>query len=249
MGKKPRIRRTNREIEDTLFRVAEELITESGFANLTMTDIYNKASIEHSSFYNRYKDLNDFLSMFVRNYDYWLNDSIEFDTRKDPVRNAGDILSKLIDALLESPLMQKLLVWEMTETNYVTRRTAQSRDLYSNHLIDYFSKEFRNCGLDYSYACSVIIGGIYYLVLHREAGTMNNIDFTKSESVETLKSTVKDMVSRLFSSGNTGANEKGEAARIAEELIKSKVDYSIIKQSTKLDDKVLKALYRKVENP
>lgn len=245
MNTKTRIRRTNKEIEETLFKSAEELIVKYGFMSLTMKTLYERSGIEHSMFYKRYRDLNDFLSVFVRNYDYWLNDSIEFDTKKNPIVNAGDILAKLVDALLDNPLMQKLLIWEMTENNYITHRTAQSRDLYSSYLIDYFTEKFKNCGLHYNYACSVIIGGIYYLILHREASTTNNIDFTKEESIDKLKLTIKDMISRLFSEPKN--NERGEAIRIAEELIKSKVDYSIIKQSTKLDDKVLKGLIEKLK--
>lgn len=244
--KRPRIRRTNLAIDESLFRATEKLVTESGFSNLTMKAIYTGANIEHAVFYKRYNDLNDFLEKFVRKYDYWLNDSMEFNPKLETTKNFQNILSKLVDCLLESPSMQKLLIWEMTENNYITQRTAQNRDLNCNQFINYFIEEYKDSDVDYSYTCSIIIGGIYYLILHRNMGTINFIDFSKKESIEKLKETIRVIINKLFSepkpSEGTPKAVRSETIRIAKELIKSNVDYSIIKQTTKLDDIVLQSL-------
>lgn len=247
--KKTRTRRTNQEIDDNLFRAAEELIAEQGFSNLTMKTIYRKANIEHAVFYKRYNDLNDFLEKFVRNFDYWLNDSMKFDPKKDPTDNLEIILSSLVDSMLNSPCMQKLLIWEMSEKNYITERTSQSRDLNCNQFIRFFIDEYKDHDVDYRYTCSLIIGGIYYLVIHRNMGTINFIDFSKKESIEGLKKTIRIIVSKLFRetkpSDNTAKAVKNEAIRIAEDLVRNNVDYAIIKQATMLDDKLLNSLYEK----
>jgi len=247
--KKTRVRRTNQEIDDTLFRAAEELISEQGFSNLTMKSIYSRANIEHAVFYKRYKDLNDFLEKFVRNFDYWLNDSMKFDPKKGSTENLEEILSSLVDSMINSPCMQKLLVWEMTEKNYITERTAQNRDQNCNQFIRFFIDEYDDYDVDYRYVCSLIIGGIYYLVLHRNMGTINFIDFSKKESMEKLKITIRLIINKLFGetkpSDNTNKAVKKEAIRIAEDLIRNNIDYTVIKQATKLDDKLLISLYER----
>lgn len=244
--KKPRIRRTNLEIDESLFKATEELVATYGFSNLSMKVIYTAANIEHAVFYKRYNDLNDFLEKFVRKYDYWLNDSMEFDPKLDALQNFQNILVSLVDCILESPSMQKLLIWEMSENNFITQRTAQSRDMDCNQFINYFIEEYKDSDVDYSYTCSLIIGGIYYLILHREMGTINFIDFSKKESMEKLKGTIRIIINKLFSepksSEGTHKAVRNETIRIAKELIKSNVDYSIIKQTTKLDDIVLQSL-------
>lgn len=245
-NEKTRIRRTNQEIDESLFKATEKLVAENGFPNLTMKTIYTGANIEHAVFYKRYNDLNDFLEKFVRKYDYWLNDSVEFNPKLEATKNLQNILSKLVDCILESPSMQKLLIWEMVENNYITQRTAQNRDLNCNQFINYFIEEYKDSDVDYSYTCSLIIGGIYYLLLHRDMGTINFIDFRKKESIEKLKETIRVVINKLFSESRSSESSykavKNETIRIAKELIKSDVDYSIIKQTTKLDDIVLQSL-------
>lgn len=246
---KKRHRRKKVEIEKLLFNAATKIIEKHGFPGLSVTRIAHVARIEPPVFYNRYKDIEDFIEKYVRNYDYWLRDTIGVSaTSGNPVEDMIAILDELIDSLVENIPMQKLIAWEMNEENHITKRTAQARGLTSGYIISYFTETLKNCTVKYDYSISLIIGGLYYLIIHRNLGTFNYIDFSKKESIDRLKENLHLILYKLFddynsSPDNTLHTQKHGMEDAARELIKNNVDYKVIKKATKLSDAKLKSLY------
>lgn len=111
-----RYRRTKKDIEQSLFDAAITSIENIGFNNLTVKALTQEAKIDPPVFYNRYKDMNDFLEKFVRNYDYWLNDNINFNQDNlHPVANAHATINAITESLLNDTCMQRLIAWEISE--------------------------------------------------------------------------------------------------------------------------------------
>ena len=195
---KKRIRRTKKDIEQRLFDAALAVIERIGFSNLTIKALTKEAKVEPPVFYNRYKDLNDFLDIFVRKYDYWLNDSIKFNFKEEPSTNISTVIENLADSLLNNTCVQRLLAWELNEDNHITRRTSKSRDMNSLRLTEFFNDAFKNSDIDFNHAISIIMGGIYYLILHRERSSFNFTDYSKPENLDAMKETVKKILVKIF---------------------------------------------------
>lgn len=233
-----------------MFQAAISVIEKVGFQGLTVTNLMKEAKAEPPIFYNRYKDMNDFIEKFVRNYDYWLNDSIIIDQKSGTaIENIQDVVTNLIDPLIGNVCMQKLIAWELNDNNFITRRTAQNRDTNSEQLILYFENEFKDCGINFNAATAILIGGIYYLVIHREMGTFNKIDFSTNEGIDLLKTTINKILKKIFD--DEAPNKLKEANRItiniATELLKNGVSTDIIERSTGLSEKVITSLIKSIE--
>ena len=248
---KKRYRRTKKDIEQSLFDAAITLIENIGFNNLTVKALSQEAKIDPPVFYNRYKDMNDFLEKFVRNYDYWLNDNIKFNQDNlHPVVNAYTTINAIAESLLNDICMQKLIAWEINEKNYIPQRTAQNRDISSKYIMNFFDERFKNCEINFSHASSLIIGGIIFLILHRGAGTFNSIDYTEQKNIAELKSSIEKIILRIFDDYEEETPSvdvppsKQQAVSIAKKLIKNNVEYDIIKVSTGLGDNILEKLYK-----
>ncbi len=239
-----RHRRKKADLEQDLFNAANKIIKKHGFTGLTMSRLMREAKAENAVFYNRYKDMNDFLDKFVRNYDYWLNDSLQFNSEAHPLENAKNLMVGLIDSLLESNTMQKLIAWEMNEKNFITQRAAQNRDNNSQLIIEYFEKALANCKVSFNVGTAVMLGGIYYLIIHRELGTFNNIDFSTPEGIAKLKHDIPLMLEQLYQDYQSeGEEDNSKEIEIARRLIKNNVERKIIKESTGLADEILDTLY------
>ena len=246
--KKKRIRRTKKDLEQRLFDAALTVIEKVGFSNLTIKALTQQAKVEPPVFYNRYDNLNDFLDVFVRKYDYWLSDSTKFDCKdKDnPIVCISNLIMGLTDSLIDNTCMQRLLAWEINEDNHITRRTAQNRDVNSIRLIEFFNNAFKECDISFDYATAIIIGGIYYLIIHRERSMFNFIDYTKKENIEEMKKNIQKILRKIFEDYDKSINPLSSidpnVIQIAEKLIENKVDYEIIKNSTGLSDDMLSSL-------
>lgn len=237
---KKRGRRSQQEIEDVIKAAAKALIEEVGFTNLTLTGIIKKAELEPNVFYKRHSDLDDLLDKFVRDYDYWLNDAINFDAdKKTPLENCENLLVDLADSLNSNIVMQKLLAWEIIDNNYITKRTSENRERHSVHLLEYFNKNFADLDINFDIVTAILISGIYYIILHKNVSSFCSIDFTQKENIDLLKENIKKLVAQIYTVPSSLIEEK---IAIAKKLFANKVDYKIIQESTGLPDEILKPI-------
>ena len=243
MGKK--VRRTTKDIDLLLLDTVKELIEEVGFPNITISAVAQRAQIEPVSFYNRFEDITELFDKYVRAYDYWMNDLFDFSpTKNSSKQNCINLLTGLMDSLNKDISMQRILAWEISDDNNITRRTARSRETHSESLIDYFMKTYSDDVLDIRVVASLIISGIYYLCLHKNISTFCGIDFATKEGWDLLKKNIIELVNRIYqksdSAGqsNSALNRK-KSARI---LFEKGVDVEIIKESLGLSSSEVNAI-------
>mgnify|MGYP002224102443 CR=1 FL=1 len=178
--KERRKRRSAKDIEESIINAATRLIETEGFSNLTVTGVMRQAEIEPVQFYNRYDDLNKFIDDYVKKYDYWLSDIVK--SQKQSSNDKAlymNILVGLFQSLSENKVMQELLKWELANNNETSQRTAQLRELHTLPLCQKFSNIFSNTDIDIVTISALIIGGIYYLILHDKLSTFSGIDLKK----------------------------------------------------------------------
>lgn len=239
MGEIKRHRRTKENLEKDLFQAANRVIEKVGFSGLTVTRLMKEAKADAPVFYNRYKDMNEFIDKFVRTYDYWLNDSFVIDSKNGTViENIEKIMIEFIDLFIDNIRMQKLIAWELNDDNFITRRTAQNRDNNSEPLIRHFENKLKNCNINFNAASAILIGGIYYLIIHRKMGTFNLIDFSTKEGIDLLKRTIVAIVREIFDDHAPVPSTEVEqnTINIATELLKNGVSLDIIQRSTGLSE-------------
>ena len=254
MGDTDKIRRPRRSkesIEQDITNAAIKIIEQEGYGGLNIRRLLTEANADSPVFYNRYKDINDFIDKFVREFDYWLNDSLSINPKDyNPIQNAQKIMTDLIDSLLGNTCMQKLIGWEMYQENYITRRTAQNRDTNSAQIISYFEEEFKDCKINFNIATAILIGGIYYLIIHRKLATFNRVNFDDAENIEKLKYHIRVITEKIFDDYNkepsvshTNENEENnKILSVAKKLLENNVDAEIVKASTGLSQEVIISL-------
>lgn len=193
-------RRTKAVIEQAVMDAVHSLIEEVGFNKVTLTGIAARAQIEPTVFYRRYTNLDQLFEEYTHKYDYWLAGIAEL---MPPDLSDEDsmkwILLNLVRALHKNRGMQQLLIWELSDDNPVTRRTATLREKINESLIRELEKRFDMTGVDMSVLAALIISGIYYLILHRNMSTFCNVDFSSKSGRDRLEKTIDQLVSILFS--------------------------------------------------
>jgi Transcriptional regulator len=238
-----RNRRKKADLNSHLLEAAQEMIKEVGFSDTTVVGIASKANIQASVFYNRFKDLDDFFEKLVREYDYWFNDSIIIEENLSAIQNYENGMNRLIDSFIENEIMQQLIKWELTSKNFITQRTAENRENNSKYLINYFSKDLKNETVDFNVLTSLIIGGIYYLILHRNLSTFTSVDFSTKKGIGLLKSTINSMVRKIYGHEDGIKNhEQLKIAKITRNLHDNGVGIEVIQKSYGLPIEVINSI-------
>lgn len=196
-NKTKRYRRTNVDIQADIIKAAESLIKKKGFASMLVTELIKKARIEPLVFYNRYDNLSEFYDEFVKRYDYWFKDvltEIEFPT--DSELGYINILKNLQKELQEKSVMLELLRWEIAEGNETTVRTAMLREMHTLPLANIYEAKFKD--IDISAISALIIGGIYYLNLHRDRSKFAEIDLNTEDGRKRIEKALEDLGNMIF---------------------------------------------------
>lgn len=193
-------RRSKAAIEQAVLDAVHELIEEVGFSKVTLTGIAARAQIEPTVFYRRYSNLDELFAIYTHKYDYWLAGITELlPSNLSDEESMKWILHNLVKALYKNKGMQQLLIWELSDDNPVTRRTATLRERINDSLIKELDKKFNISGLDMNVITGIIISGIYYLILHRNMSTFCNVDFATKAGKDRLNATIDQLVEIIFS--------------------------------------------------
>lgn len=212
MGKR-RKRRSAEDIEQSIIDAATTLIQENGFANLTATGIMQKAEIEPVQFYRRYKDLDNFIDEYVKNYDYWFSNIVKESTLSTNLEEEyKSILCNLLKSLWTNKIMQELLRWEVAAKNETSCRTAQLRELHTLPLCKKFANEFTGSNTDIVAIFALLIGGIYYMVLHNDLSDFSGINLKNEKDIERIIKTIQYLSDTIFKSPSSYSAIKAAAA-------------------------------------
>ena len=188
--------------------------------------LIKKARIEPLVFYNRYNNLSEFYDEFVKRYDYWFKDiltGVQFPT--DSELGYISIFKDVQKALQDKSVMLELLRWEIAEGNETTVRTAMLREMHTLSLVNIYEEKFKDTGIDISAISSLIIGGIYYLNLHRERSKFSDIDLNTEQGQQRIEKAL-DTFGKMIFHFHEQVNYKREIAKrlkekgISDEIIK-----------------------------
>lgn len=232
-----RKRRTKSDIEECIEKAAIELIEEDGFLKLAVTAITKKAKIEPVVFYNRYNNLDEFINEFVKKYDYWFSDiAKKYIRSSNKEAKYRELLQSLLKSLKGNKVMQQLLRWELAMNNEMTQRTAQFREVHTLPLAKEYKKVFLGSNVDILAISALMIGGIYYLVLHSDLATFSKIDINTTEGEERICKAIDYLSDMLFKE----CSAKAEIIRIAQKMKTHDIAIEIISDCTELPIEVIK---------
>lgn len=231
-------RRSIEEIEKAVFLATEKLVSEKGFSNVAFTEIMRLAEVEPQVMYRRFNGIEDLYDKFIRYYDYWLHDIVEYNLDEDdPVASMKNIITGLTKSLYENPIMQKILVWEVSENHKLTCRAAVNREVNSLPLLNFFRTNLPK-NVNFDCFTSLLIAGVYYLIIRRERSLFCGVDYNKDEG----KSLLIDTITQLIELAYAPKNESNEAIEIAQRLLEQDVDEEIVSKSTKLSKQLINKL-------
>ncbi|MBP3613753.1 MAG: TetR/AcrR family transcriptional regulator [Bacteroidaceae bacterium] len=204
-GKRVRIRRTKATIIEDIRKAAVESVLKRGFSGSLVSEIIKKAKIEPVVFYNRYQNLEEFFSEFVKGYDYWFSDvAKEANKRETSYDQFIALIEGLQECMIEKSVMQELIRWEIAEGNDITKRTASIREMFTIPLAEKYDDLFKNSGIDFVAIATIIVSGLYYLYLHKDRSTFCNIDMNTEEGRDRINQAIKFLSELLFSKRNMG---------------------------------------------
>jgi AcrR family transcriptional regulator len=198
--KKARNRRTNEQIDKEVISELEKLVAEYGFGNVNLSALMKAANIEANVFYRRYGSMENLYDRLAKQYDFWINDTIDVSSLNilGPKKFFAETFKTLYRNLSDNTVMQKLLLYEMSVINETTKRTAETRDIMNLNLIAFYDNLFKPAKINIKAIMANLIGGIYYLILHRRCAKTCTIDFSTQEGEKVFFEWIDFLTDAIF---------------------------------------------------
>lgn len=233
-GKVKRARRKQDEINTVIEKALINQIQKVGFSRLKLQPIAKEAAVIPAVIYNKYGNLNGLITSFTKKYDYWLNETLEkyfkeFE-RGDHQLFMTNLLHDIAKRLYKDKVMQQLLIWEVEERNEITKRAANMREANTTMFALFYEEYYKDSKIKFDGFISIMIAGIYYIILHKDTATFCGLDMDKTEDFNHLLNTIEGMCS-IFAEES---KSKKRVNDIALKLKEQGVAIDIISEATGL---------------
>lgn len=197
MGK----RRDKEETIRKLIAAVGRILREKGHPGIGVNKVALEAGVSKPMIYEYFGGLNNLLKTYIRQKDYWLPYFEQLETSEGV---SPEALKALYIHILQEQLryfhqekeMQKLILWQISEFNSLMRTISETRERDGVRLLGLADGQFRGSGVSLKAVIALLVGGIYYIVLHNAAGTgsVSGIDISNENDFELMIRTVGQIV-------------------------------------------------------
>lgn len=178
-----------------LIAAVGEILREQGYTGLGINKVALRAGVSKELIYRYFDGMNNLLKTYINGKDYWL--PLLEKLNHEEIREDGDIL-KLFTGLLQEQFrffyeekeMQKFILWQISEVNTLMRSISEKRETEGAKLLALTNRHFRGSGISIRAVIALLLGGIYYVVLHahNNKSTVAGIDANQeADRQEVLK--------------------------------------------------------------
>ena len=178
-----------------------KIIRTEGYKGLIVNRIGKAARLDNKLIYLYFGSVDRLVEMYVKSKDYWNNipEEIIEEVNKNSLLSKESVVSIMehqMDFIYNSEELQKILLWEISEESELMREIADEREAFGETLFKKARPLFRNTDVNFRATEALLIGGIYYLVLHARANgsTFCGLDINKDRDYKALKQTFAKIV-------------------------------------------------------
>lgn len=182
------------------------IIKTKGYTGLGPTNIAKCAGLNKRLIYFYFGTVENLVETYVRGKDYWV----------DAAGNAGELMNKsdcrdtreILESLLLSQLdyfykeeeMQKIVLWQISQRSQIMYEVCEERERLGDRFFELADKELENTDVDLRAVAGLLVGGIYYMVLHAKSSEslFCQIDLNKPEGLERIRKAISIILADTY---------------------------------------------------
>lgn len=174
-----------------------EIFRKEGHAGLGVNKVAKEAGVTKKLIYDYFeRDFNNLVEAYILETDYWMafadkvQEMIGEKSYSENQKLITDILQNQFRYFFLDKQMQKLILWEVSTDSPLMRSIHKARESMGQKLFEMTDQHFANTGVNFRAVAALLVGGIYYTILHSRfnGGIFSDIDIsTESGREEMLK--------------------------------------------------------------
>lgn len=183
-----------------------KVIQKKGYPGLTAPNIAIAAGVDKKLVWTYFGSVDNLIEEYIRQKDFWKlaeKKHIE-DLLKKPEniskKEISEILQSQFEILQKDKVLQKIIHWELGETNKMLRKVADRREEIGEQLFSIIMPDFETTNVDLRARLALILGGIYYLSLHSKSNgsLVCGIDINEDLGRERIENAIRDIIFEAY---------------------------------------------------
>jgi len=161
-----------------------EVIRTEGFSHLRISTIARKAEVDRKLIYRYFGRLDNLIEAYIVENDYWMVFSGQM---KEMISQSNFTSSEqLIISVLQNQFkffysekdMQRIILWELSTGNPLMRSIHNARESLGQKFFELTDTHFGGSSVNFRAIAALLVGGIYYTVLHTRFNGDNFADLS-----------------------------------------------------------------------
>ncbi len=202
--KKVRIRRSKEEIDQLLMNAVCKVINEMGFSNLGINTVSEVATVEKAYIYRNFDSFENLLERYFAQHNFWerfiLQKVRQEQDNVDLKEAVTNYLSELYRTMDQNDELESLIRWEIAEpTPYIVEQ-AKKRESETKDMRQKIATYSETHDVDAEAMVSILLGGLFFLVLHKNIPQFFGIEVTKREGKKRILKALEQLTKMIFDS-------------------------------------------------
>jgi len=192
-----------------LLNAVGEILRTCGYTGLRVNKIARHIGKDKSAIRHHFGRLVDLEKAYIREKDYWPPFFEQFQLPDSPSKKeVKDMFTRLMQQNLlsfwDNPEMQQIILWQISEENPLMRSISEARERNGAMLLSKAGPFFAGSGPNFKAVIALLLGGIYYMVLHAEKNksTVCGLDLNLEGDRQTVIKTIGEIIGWAFEAGS-----------------------------------------------
>jgi len=188
-----------------LIEAVGEVLEKFGHTGLGVNAIARHLGRDKNLVRYYFSNIQNLKKAYILDKDYWLKFFDQFQLDQEPDRETIkrlfiELMQETYDYFKEHKEMQKLILWQINDDAQLLRTISDSREREGDKLLALTDPFFKHTGLDFRSVIALLLGGIYYIVLHAatNGSRVCGVDIGVEEESESFWRTVGDVIDWAF---------------------------------------------------
>ncbi|RDC56648.1 TetR/AcrR family transcriptional regulator [Pedobacter chinensis] len=204
----PRKKIKIRDKEATIARLIEMvgvILRENGYRWLNPSEIQKKLGKNRRQVYTYFLNMNNLLSAYLREKDYWLPYFERFQLREDAgaeeLRNMFvNMMQENLSFFKDDNEMQSIILWQLSESRAILKELNFQREEAGAKRLVLTDEFFEGTDVDFRSLMALILGGSYFISLHSRMniGTVAGRDIRNPADLALMQKTIEQLIKWAF---------------------------------------------------
>ena len=148
-----------------------KVLKKHGYPGLTIANIANEAKVDRKLIYTYFDNLDNLVETYIQKRDYWKSKakttiSTLLSQQTISSQEMQSLLIGQFNTVLNDPILQRILQWELSQDKEILRKLADSREEVGELLIQKYIAGLPDDNLDIRAVLAIQTAGLYYLAMH-----------------------------------------------------------------------------------